>query len=48
MSNFQNKPSSNVYFENLVDKGDIDWVAIYMLPRLVTCINYMRSFDTKS
>ena len=32
----QNKPSSNIYLENLFNYHDIDWTAIYMLPRLVT------------
>ena len=37
----QDKLSSNACFENLFDYNDIDWVAIYMLPRLVmnnTCM----------
>ena len=38
----QNKPSSNICFENL-----FDWTAIYMLPRLVTQNTYMRSFQYK-
>ena len=43
----QNKPSSNIYFENLFNYHDIDWTAIYMLPRLVTHNTYMRSFTYK-
>ena len=43
----QNKPSSNIYFENLFNYHDIDWTAIYMLPRLVTHNTYMRSFQYK-
>ena len=43
----QNKPSSNNYFENLFNDYNIDWIAIYMLPRLVTYNTYMRSFQYK-
>ena len=43
----QNKPSSNIYFENLFNDYNIDWEAIYMLPRLVTYNTYMRSFQYK-
>ena len=43
----QNKPSSNIYFENLFNYNDIDWTAIYKLPRLVTHDTYMRSFQYK-
>ena len=42
----QNKPS-NIYFENLFKYHDIDWTAIYILPRLVTHNTYMRSFQYK-
>ena len=31
----QNKPSSNIYFENFFNYNDIDWAGNYMLPRLV-------------
>ena len=41
ISKTQNKPSSNIYFENLYNDYNIDWTAIYMLPRLTT---YMRYF----
>ena len=43
----QNKPSSNIYFENLFNDYNIDWTAIYMFPRLVTYNTYMRSFQYK-
>ena len=43
----QNKPSFNIYFENLFNYHDIGWTAIYMLPRLVTHNTYMRSFQYK-
>ena len=42
----QNKPS-NIYFENSFNYYDIDWTAIYMLPRLVAHNTYMRSFQYK-
>ena len=41
----QNKPSYNIYFENLFNDNDIDWAAICMLPRLVTHNPYMKSFQ---
>ena len=43
----QNKPSSNIYCENLFNYHDIGWKAIYMLPRLVTYNTYVRSFQYK-
>ena len=46
ISRAQNKPSSNIYFENLYNDYNIDWTAIYMLPRL-TYNTYMRSFQYK-
>ena len=46
-SKFENKPSSNFYFENLFNDNDIDWATIYMLPRLATYNAYMRSFQYK-
>ena len=45
ISKVQNKPSSNIYFENLFKDYNIDWTPIYILPRLVTCNTYMRSFQ---
>ena len=47
ISKIQNKLSSNFSFENLCDKNDIDWAAIYMLPRLAKYNIYMRSFQYK-
>ena len=47
ISKVQNKPSSNIYFENLFTDYNIDWTAIYMLPRLVTYNTYMQSFQYK-
>ena len=43
----QNRPSSNICFKNLFNDNNIDWAAIYMLPRLVTHNTYMRSFQYK-
>ena len=45
--NVQNKRSSNIYFENLFNHDDIDWAAIYIIPRLVMHNTYMRSFQYK-
>ena len=42
ISKFQNKPSSNFYFENLFNDNDIDWATIYILPHLATYNTYMR------
>ena len=47
ISRAQNKPSSNIYFENLYNDYNIDWTAIYTLPRLITNHTYMRSFQYK-
>ena len=47
ISKAQNKPSSDVYFENLYNDYNIDWTAIYMPPHLVTYNTYMRSFQYK-
>ena len=43
----QNKPLSNIYFENLFHHNDIDWAVIYMLSRLVKHNTYMRYFQHK-
>ena len=45
--NIQSKPSFKIYFKNLFNDNDIDWIAIYMLPPLVTYNTYMRSFQCK-
>ena len=47
ISRAQNKPSSNIYFENLYNDYNIDWTAIHMLPRLITYNTYMQSFQYK-
>ena len=47
ISKVQSKPSSTIYFENLLNDYNIDWIAIYMLPRLVKYNTYMRSFQYK-
>ena len=36
ISKFQNKPSSNFYFENLFNDNDIDWATIY-----ITTLSYI-------
>ena len=33
ISKIQNKPSSNIYFENMSNDYINDWTASYMLPR---------------
>ena len=43
----QNKPSSNIYFENLYNDYNIDSKAIYMLPPLITYNACMRLFQYK-
>ena len=47
ISRAQHKPLSNIYFENQYNDYNIDWTAIYMLPRLITYNTYMRSFHYK-
>ena len=47
ISRAQNKPSSNIYFENLYNDYNIYRTAIYILPRLITCNTYKRSFQYK-
>ena len=47
-SKVQNKLSSHFYLKNLFEDNDIDWIKIYMLPRLATYNTYMLSFDTNS
>ena len=47
ISRAQNKPSSNIYFENLSHDYNIDWTTIYTLPHLITNNTYMRSFQYK-
>ena len=47
VSKVQNKPSSSIYLENLFNKYNNEWKAIYMLPRLITCNTYMQSFQYK-
>ena len=47
LSEFQNKPSANFYFENFFNDNDIDWATIYMLPRLAIYNTYLPSFQYK-
>ena len=42
-----NKPSSNIYFENLFRDYNNDGTAIYTLPHLITNNTFMRSFQYK-
>ena len=42
--NILSKPSFSIYFKNLFNDNDIDWVAIFTLLLLVTYNTYMRSF----
>ena len=45
ISRAQKKRSSNIYLENLYNEYNIDCTAIYMLPCLIICNTYMRSFQ---
>ena len=45
ISKVQDKPSSNACFENLFNDYNIDWTAIYMLPRHVMYDSYMWFFQ---
>ena len=47
ISKIENKPSSNIYFENLFNDFNMDCTTIYMLPCLVTYNTYMQSFPYK-
>ena len=47
ISRTQNRPSSNIYFENLYKDYNIDSATIYMLPRLITYNTYLKSFQYK-
>ena len=40
-----NKPTSQIYFEKKFDSKELDWRAIYTLPRKVTTSTYLRSFQ---
>ena len=48
ISKVQNKPSSNIYFENLSNDYNIDWAAVFMPNRLTACNTYMRSVEHKT
>ena len=48
ISKVQNKPSSNIYFENLSNDYNIDWAAVFMPNRLTACNIYMRSVEYKT
>ena len=44
---FTNKPSSNVFFDNIFPNIKFDWRKIYILPRITTIDTYLRSFQYK-
>ena len=44
MPNFQNKPSSNVYFENLVDKLRVLTICDHSIQNLKQCLFFNKSF----
>ena len=46
-SSRNNKPTSQKYFEKKFDSKELDWRAIYILPRKVTTNTYLRSFQYK-
>ena len=47
VSRAQNKPSSNIYFQNLYNDYNIDWTTIYMLSPLIIYNTSMTSFQYK-
>ena len=44
ITKFKNKPSSNVYFEKILPNMKLDWIKIYILPRITTVNTYFCSF----
>ena len=46
-SSRNNKPTSQIYFENKFNLKELDWTVIYTLPRKVTTNMYLRSFQYK-
>ena len=47
ISNIENKPTSQIYFEKMFPCKPIKWDEIYLLPREVTYNKYLRCFQTK-
>ena len=47
ISNILNKPTSNIYFEKLLENTTLDWSKIYLLPLLSTIDTNLRSFQYK-
>ena len=47
ISNIVNKPTSNIYFENLFENKNLDWSKVYLLPCLATIGTTLRSFQNK-
>ena len=47
MSNIENNPTSQIYFEKMFLNKPIKWDKIYLLPRKVTYNTYLRCFQCK-
>ena len=47
MSNIENKPTSQMFFEKMFPNRPIKWDEIYLLPRKVTYKTYLRCFQNK-
>ena len=47
MSKVQDKTFFNIYLENISNDENIDWISIYILPRLITYNTYKKSFQYK-
>ena len=47
MSNIENKPTSQIYFEKFFPNKPIKWAKIYLLPRKVTYYTYLLCFQYK-
>ena len=47
ISNIANKTTSNIYVKKLFEKTTLDWIKIYLLPRLATIDATLPSFQYK-
>ena len=47
MSNIENNPTSQIYFEKMFPNKPIKWDEIYLLPHKVTYNTYLRCFNIK-
>ena len=47
MSNMDNKPAFQIYFEKMFSNKPIKWDETYLLPRKVPCNTYLRCFEYK-